>query len=441
MATLDEPSPTRKATDVNGQHESHGDGRSAARYRYAFHIALDGNGINGLEGRAGTCIFLFDPSDNSYAFKISYYDGVAAGHAVSLNPSAQLGFLGNAGQHVMLYDGRTGEELERISTLRFDVPDTSLSGSTHAVWLDQRQFVTAIGDHLYLFSTDAMCHPQKLAPHGMGIVHGMQRTASGRFVVFGAMDNPALGRRGEARRMGIWDTVTGEVRQVRVPATCWHTVPHRTRDVFYGVSFRVHPMDRVDYHEWAIAYLKEYAFEVDAASGEILRHWACARDVPAHINSDITISDSELIFCNGASQTIVMIDLEDFASYRVIDERPDLKTVMSNRRQAATQIYDVLVRGGLFTQTQHLLGALRVSRFSLIDSVYGCKLSADQTLLFTANRGLNHITVYDYPANTIRLRVRMPDIQEYQPVPRSADPRLGFHHAYLVDLSAGAGAA
>ena len=64
MATLDEPTPTRKTT-----------------YRYAFHIALDGNGINGLEGRAGTCIFLFDPSDNSYAFKISYYDGVAAGHA------------------------------------------------------------------------------------------------------------------------------------------------------------------------------------------------------------------------------------------------------------------------------------------------------------------------------------------------------------------------
>lgn len=410
-------------------------------YQYAFHIALDGNGVNGLEGRAGTCIFLFDPRDDSYAFKISYYDGVAAGHAVSLNPDARLGFLGNAGQHVLLYDGRTGTELDRCSTLRHAVPDTSLSGSTHAVWLDDRRFVTAIGDSLYLFSADDIQRPEKLTPHGVGIVHGMQRTASGRYVVFGAMDNPALGRRGEARKMGIWDTVSGEVRHVCLPATCWHTVPHRTRDLFYGVSFRVQPIDRVDYHEWAIAYLKEYAFEVDAATGEIVRHWSCGRDVPAHINSDLTISDKELIFCNGASQTIVLIDLEDFATYRVIDERPDFGTMLSNRRQAAAQVYDVLARGGLFTQTQHLLGALRVSRFSLIDSVYGCKLSSDQTLLFTANRGLNHITIYDYPANTVRLRVRMPDIREYQQLHDSNDPRLGFHHACLVDLNSGNGPA
>ena len=402
-------------------------------YPYAFHVALDGNGINGLEGRAGTCIFLFDPADNSYAYNIRFHDGVAAGHATTVDPSGSIGFLGNAGQHLLLYDTRNGEELERISTLRFEIPDTSLRGSTHAVWLDERRFVTAVGDHLYLFDAHALAKPEKLARHGMAIVHGMQRTASGRYVVFGAMDNPARGRRGEAREMGIWDTITGEIRRVKLPATCWHTVPHRTQDLFYGVSFRVHPMDRVDYHEWAIAYLKEYAFEVDAATGEIVRHWSAGRDVPAHINSDLTISDQELIFCNGASQTIVMIRLDDFATFRIIDERPGFREQIANRRQVATQVYDVLVRGGLFTQTQHLLGAMRVSRFSMVDSVHACKLSADQTLLFTANRGLNHITIYDYPANTIRLRVKMPDLQEYIPMSPRADPRLGFHHGHLVE--------
>ena len=187
------------------------------QYPYAFHIALDGNGINGLEGRAGTCIFLFDPADDSYAFKISFYDGVSAGHAVSLGPSARMGFLGNAGQHVVLYDGATGEELDRISTLRFDIPTSSLNGSTHAVWIDDARFVTAIGDYLYLFHACDMSKPEKIAPHGIGIVHGMQRTASGRYVVFGAMDNPALGRRREAREMGIWDMQTGEVRRVLFP--------------------------------------------------------------------------------------------------------------------------------------------------------------------------------------------------------------------------------
>ncbi len=401
-------------------------------YPYAFHIALDGNGINGLEGRAGTCIFLFDPADNSYAYRIQFFEGVAAGHAVTVDPSGTLGFLGNAGQHVLLYDTRTGDELERISTLRFEVPTSSLRGSTHAVWLDATSFVTSVGNHLYLFDVDRMDRPEKLVPHDMGIVHGMQRTASGRYVVFGAMDDPALGREGEAREMGIWDTETGTLRKVELPATCWHTVPHRSEDLFYGVSFRVHPVDGTDWHQWAMAYLKEYAFEVDAASGQIVRHWAAGRDVPAHINSDITISDTELIFCNGASHTIVMISLEDFATWRMIDERPGLKEHVAHRRTVATQVYDVLARGGLFTQTHHLLGALRTSRFTLVDSVHACKLSPDQSLLFTANRGLNHITIYDYPANTIRLRVHMPDIQEYLPVGAMEDPRLGFHHGYLT---------
>jgi len=36
-----------------------------------------------------------------------------------------------------------------------------------------------------------------------------------------------------------------------------------------------------------------------------------------------------------------------------------------------------------------------------------------------------------------RLRVPMPDIQEFVPwVGKMADPRLGFHHSYLVNLTA-----
>jgi hypothetical protein len=322
------------------------------RYSYAFHIALDGNGINGLEGRAGMCIFLFDPTDNSYAYKIRFHHGIGGDHATTVDPTGSLGFLGNAGQHLLIYDTRSGEELDRISTLRFEIPDSSLRGSTHSVWLDERKFVTAVGEHLYLFDARDLTRPDRLAPHGMALVHGMQQTASGRYVVFGAMDNPAGGRNnGEAREMGIWDTVTGEVRRVPLPVTCWHTVPHRTEDLFYGVSFRVNPLDRGDFHEWGMSYLREYAFEVDAATGQVVRHWSAGRDIPAHINSDLTISDEELIFCNGRSQTIVMIRLDDFATYRIIDERPTLSQQVANRRSVATQMYDALARGGLFTQT------------------------------------------------------------------------------------------
>ena len=70
---------------------------AAASFAYDFHVALDGSGINGLEGMAGVCCFRYDPVSNAYAWKIRYFDGVGAGHAVAVQPETGLGFLGNAG--------------------------------------------------------------------------------------------------------------------------------------------------------------------------------------------------------------------------------------------------------------------------------------------------------------------------------------------------------
>jgi len=402
-------------------------------YPYAFHIALDGNGINGFEGMAGVCLFLYDPADDSYAYKIRYFNGASAGHAVNVNPSGTIGYLGNAGQHLLLYDALTADEVDRTSTLRFETNDTTIRGSTHVVWLNDHEFITAIGDYFYRFSTAGLQHGERIGPHKVKLPHGMKVSASGRYVGYGSMDNPSMRRRGEAREIGILDLYTGEAERLEMPTTCWHIAAHPKRDMFYAISFRVLAQDYVDYHEWAMAFLKEYAYEIDPAERQIVRHWTCGREVPAHINSDITISDTELIFCNGGSQSIVCIDLESFRDYRIIDERPDWKASLRCSRQVGTQVYDVLARGGVFNNTRHMLGALRVSRFSLLDSVYACQLSADQSLLFTANRGLNHITVYNYPDTTVRTRAHMPDIQTYVPhIGPKADPRLGFHHSYLL---------
>jgi len=72
----------------------------------------------------------------------------------------------------------------------------------------------------------------------------------------------------------------------------------------------------------------------------------------------------------------------------------------------------------------------------MLDSVYACQLSNDQSLLFTANRGLNHITLYDYPSNQLRLRVPMPALKEFLPWVTSGDQRLGFHHGALLSPAA-----
>jgi hypothetical protein len=404
-----------------------------AHYRYRFHVALDGNGLNGLEGMAGVCLFLYDPGENRYAYKIRYFDGCAAGHAVSVNPTGEVGFLGNAGQHLLFYDARTLEEVARVSTLRYEQPRHSVQGSTHLVWLGDREFITAIGAHFYRFSLDGLHEGERLCPHQVKLPHAMKRSASGRYLVYGSMDQPADGPRGEARQVGVLDLETMAVRVIDLPATCWHVVAHPRGDRFYALSFRVLPQEHRDYHEWAMAYLKEYAFEIDAPSGRVLRHWCAGREVPAHINSDVCLSDRELIFCNGGSQTVMCVDLESFAGYRFIDELPDAQAQLDRPREVFSSVVDALARGSLGTSGRHHVGALRVSRFSLLDSIYGCQLSRDQSLLFTANRGLNHITIYDYPAATLRLRAPMPPLQDYFPwMSKLADPRLGFHHACLL---------
>ncbi|GAA3713754.1 hypothetical protein GCM10022204_36060 [Microlunatus aurantiacus] len=380
-------------------------------YPYEFHIALDGNGLNGLEGRAGICLFRYDPATGDHAYKINYFGGASGGHAPNVDPSRRVGFLGNTGQHLLFYDLNTLEEADRVSTLGFEVPDTTIKGSTHLVWLDDTQFLTSIGEHLWKFDVNRLSKADQVAPHQLKVPHAMKRTASGRFIVYGGMDHPT---KGEAREVGIFDCHTGEVRHVPLPTTCWHLVCHPVVDTFYAVSFRVHPADRHDWQHWGMAWLREYAFEIDAVDGRVLRHWVADRDVPAHINSDVTISNTELIFCTGGSSTVVFVDLQTLSKTRIIDEHPALEGLGYGRESAST-VVESLSRGNVFTNLQLFAESFRVSRGALVDGIYACQLSTDQTLLFTANRGQNHITVYDYPSLTLRHRVLMPELQDYDP--------------------------
>jgi hypothetical protein len=399
-------------------------------YAYAFHIALDGSGLNGLEGRAGVCVFKYDPLTGDYAYKVVYYGGAAGGHAPSVNPCRDTGFLGNMGQHLLFYDVATLDEVGRVSTLRFASPDTTIQSSTHLVWLDDSEFVTCIGERFWKFDINQLNKGEAIGPHNLKIPHAMKRTASGRYVVYGGMDHPG---RGEAKEVGVLDLRTGVAQRLPLPTTCWHVAVHPVQDVFYAISFRVAPADGRDWHEWGMSYLREYAYEIDAETGQVLRHWSAGREVPAHINSDVTISDSELIFCTGGSQTVVFIDLATLTKHRIIDERPAFTDQLNYSRQATQTVIDSFARGTFFTNTKHYVAALQVSRGALIDGIYACQLSADQSLLFTANRGQNHITVYNYPDLTIRTRVAMPELQEFDPRPAPwSDPRLGFHHSYLV---------
>jgi 6-phosphogluconolactonase (cycloisomerase 2 family) len=94
---------------------------------------------------------------------------------------------------------------------------------------------------------------------------------------------------------------------------------------------------------------------------------------------------------------------------------------------------ETVTRASLTAQSHQVFSAIEINRFRILDGTYACQLSADQKLLFTANRGLNQIVLYDYPSNERRLRVRLPALHRYFPrMRRWQDPRLGLHHGHLV---------
>lgn len=402
------------------------------KYQYRFYIALDGNGLNGLEGFAGVCLFLYDPVTGDFAYKIKYFTGIAGGHAVMLNLSGTVGFLGNCSQQLLLFDAHSLEEIQRFSTLNVDSDVPCIQASTHAAWLSDKEFIVAIGQFFYKFDIDNLQQPEKLSPHLVKLPHAIKLSKSAGHLIYGSMDSPVCGSDGYAKHVGILNLETNKASTVQLPTTCWHVLPHPSEDRFFAISFRTSPTSDLDFKNWAIAYDKQYIYEIDAISQKISRHWSGSRELPLHINSDITISDKELIFCNGGSQTIAFLELENFQDMRIIDERPDSAQLSTKGRQIYTQIYDSFARASHTTNFHHILNALRVNRFTCLDSVYGCQLSADHKFLFTANRGLNQIKIYTYPNLQTHLVVEMPPIQEFMPqIPAYADPRLGFHHACM----------
>jgi hypothetical protein len=73
---------------------------------------------------------------------------------------------------------------------------------------------------------------------------------------------------------------------------------------------------------------------------------------------------------------------------------------------------------------------------SAVDGSYGLGLSPDKRFLLSAHRGLNEVIVYRYPELVVHTRVPFPELSQfYKHLGRYDDPRLGFHHATLREVS------
>jgi hypothetical protein len=392
-------------------------------------IALDGNGLNGFEGFGGIARLRADPGADRYDIDVKFYDGLAGGHATQINREGTVGFLGNLSQSLLFFDPRTLREIGRFSTLRFVSPDVIYQSQTHVVWLEERRFVTVLGDAFYVFDLDDLEHPEKLGEHGVTLPHAIKRSASGRYLFYGAMDHDA---KGYARQAGIFDLERRAARVVKLPATVWHLGVHPTKDVFYAPTQRCSPQG-TDFGEYTIAHFKNYLFEIDGARAEVTRHLSIPKDLPAALTSDVVVTEREVLYNACASGAIVRVDLETLSRVEFIDDRPNAIDSLKHWRTAWSNVVEAFSRTHVPGNTHVFLKALRATRFSSVDGSYGLQQSPDHRFILSAHRGLNEVHVYRYPSLERVRRIPFPPIQDYFPkyFGRLDDPRLGFHHSAL----------
>jgi hypothetical protein len=401
--------------------------------RFDVFIALDGHGLNGFEGFAGIARLRCEPERGHYDIDVRFYDGVAGGHATQVNPGGTVGFLGNMSQLLLFYDPRTLEEVARSSTLRFTSPDVGYSSQTHVVWLDDRRFVTVLGDDFYEIDLADLATPRRLGPHGVTLPHAIKRSPSGRYLFYGAMDHD---RRGYAHQVGIFDLERGTPRVVELPATCWHLGVHPSRDVFYAPTQQCAPQGG-EFGDYTIAHLKNYLFEIDGAEARVLRHLAIPKDMPGALTSDVVVTEEAVLYNCCASGVIAHVDLAGFRRVQYIDEHPRAWGSLVHARAGVANFVEAMSRVNVLAGLHTFVKTVRISRGAALDGSYGLQLSPCRRYLLSAHRGMNQVIVYAYPSLQEITRIDFPPIRRFFPhLGVLDDPRLGFHHSALSTASA-----
>jgi hypothetical protein len=401
---------------------------------FDYFIALDGNGLNGFEGFAGVARLRCDPAANRYDIEVKYFDGVAGGHALQINPDGSLGYLGNLSQTLLLFDPRTMKEVKRFSTLRFHAPEVFYSSQTHVVWKDPRRFITVLGPDFWEFDVDDLENPTRLGPHGVTLPHALKRSPSGRYLFYGAMDHD---HKGYANQAGVFDLETNTCRVVELPATVWHLGVHPTKDVFYAPTQRCAPQDGHDFNEYTIAHFKNYLFEIDGPTAKVTRHLTIPKDLPVALTSDVVVTEEHVFYNSCASGVLVRADLATFSEVHFVDESAGAMRSLRHWRTAFSNLVESASRANMPGNTHVVLKALRATRFSILDGSYGLQRSPDGKYLLSAHRGLNEVIVYSLPELKVVRRVPFPSIQRYFPQHFGIldDPRLGFHHTALSTVT------
>lgn len=389
---------------------------------WRWFVALDGGELDGLLGSAGLLRFDWP----SRAIKYRFYDGISAGHNVTLSPDGKRLLLGNFSQQILIIDTNTLDEIARHTTMGVEESDYRLRSNTHHLWYDDTTFLAAVGEHLYKFHLADLGHPEKLGAHHLRNVHEIRWTSGEhRYVLMGDLGPEDSG----ARQVGIFDLLRRESTIVRLPATVWHVAVHPDRNIGYAATYSIAAQDD-DFVDWGPAYTREYIVEIDLANAVITRSWSSSAAFPIHLNSDLEIyvgdGVEKLYVAAGGSHTVVELDLHDFATTRVMAVEPSWWRRPFPLRQWWRDVWGALLRKSIFTNSHLFLQAYVVTGRRFFDGVYCNRVSPDGRFLVAGNRGHNYIRVMDRATLATVSETFLPHLPN--------GLHLGMHHSELRGL-------
>ena len=319
----------------------------------------------------------------------------------------------------MVVDTATLAVVKRATTMGIEESDYRLRANTHHVWLDDKQFICAIGDHLYQFDVERLDAPARLGAHRLWAAHELRCTQDKRFILMGDLGPEKSG----ARQVGIFDRRDPKNPQViKVPGTVWHVCVHPTRNVGYAATYSI-ATEGDDYIDWAPAFVREYVFEIDLESAKVQRVWSAGADFPVHLNSDLELHEDKLYIASGGSHSMVELDLKDFSTTRVVTVTPGPFARWFRWKQFWRDVVGAFMRKSPLTDSHLVLQTLMVTNWRFFDGVYATRVSPDGRYVAAGSRGYNYLRVMD--------RQTLRTVYDTN-LPRRDGLHLGLHHSEMV---------
>ncbi len=405
--------------------------------RFSFYMALDGPHLDGLIGHAG--ILRFDWPERKYY--IQYYDGISAGHNVSLSPDGKMALLGNFSQQILLLDIKKPDNMRviaRQATQYIEECPYRLRANTHHLWYpDNVHFIGVVGDHLYRFHIDRLSEPEQLGPHKLLNAHEIRWDSNRRYILIADLGPEDS----DARQIAVFDledpNPEHRSKVIKLPGTVWHCSVHPDKPVGYAPTYTF-ATEQEDYVDWSPAYMREYIYEIDLPTAKVSRVWSCGAEFPVHLNSDVAVtSDNFLYLASGGSHTLVEINLDNFDQSRVLSCIPPFWMRTLLWRQRLKNFLGSQSRRPFLTNTHFILQTLQVTGWRILDGVYAGRVSPQGNYLVTGSRGYNVLSVYHrktFKKLYSRLMPFRRDVYSQSPHYRLGwrGYHLGFHHSEVV---------